>query len=113
MRIVSFEFNELFNGTVILRTDVEEKLVKKHKVYEDDLYDALSDEFIVVIKGQQKQLSNSGQNYEIYGKTPCGRILFIVGILFPDGNLYIITSYWATDEMVDFYEEESEVLRGG
>ena len=90
MKIVSREFDELFNGTVILRRDIEEKLIKKHKVYENDLYDALSDEYIVAIKGQRKQLNNNGQNYEIYGKTSYGRILFIVGILFSDGNYILL-----------------------
>ena len=110
MKIVSNEFFESFNGAVILRQDIEHKILTKHKVYENDLYDALNDEFAVVIEGQQKQISNKGQNYEIYGETSSGRVLFIVGILFPDGNLYIITSYWATKEMINFYEEEREVL---
>lgn len=111
MKIFSYEFNELFSGNVILREDVKEKLILKHKVYEDDLYEALNDKFMIVIKGKQKQISNSGQNYEIFGKVLNCRILFIVGILFPDGNLYIITSYWATTEMINFYEEESEMLK--
>lgn len=110
MKIVSHEFYELFNGTVILRQDVKNKILTKHKVYENDLYEALNDEYAVVIKGQQKQISNNGQNYEIYGKTLSERVLFIIGILFSDGNLYIITSYWATKNMVNFYEEEREVL---
>jgi hypothetical protein len=112
MIIVSKEFRDLFSGIVILREDIQNKLLEKHRVYEDDLYNALSDEYAVVIKGQQKQVSTKGQNYEIYGKTS-GRVLFIVGLLFSDGNFYIITSYWATKDMISFYEEESEVLEDG
>lgn len=108
MQLVNEEFNELFNGTVILTEKTEEKILKKHKVYEHDLYNALEDEFIVVIKGQKKQQATNGQIYEIYGKTSSGRILFIVGLLFADGNLYIITSYWANSKMINFYEGESE-----
>jgi hypothetical protein len=110
MKILSNEFFELFNGTAILRRDIESKILIKHKVYENDLYDVLNDEFAIVIKGQQRQINNKGQNYEIYGEVTSGRVLFIVGILFPDGNLYIITSYWATKKMINFYEEEREVL---
>jgi len=31
--------------------------------------------------------------------------------IFPDGNLFIITAYWANNEQVEFYNNKSEVIR--
>ena len=72
---------------------------------------------MVVIKSQQKPPTpkgnqvSKGKVYDICAETEAGRVLFIVARLFTDGNLYIITSYWAEDEMEEFYHKESEVLR--
>ena len=44
-------------------------------------------------------------------ETESGKILFLVGRLFSDGNLYIITAYWAEPELQSIYTKESEVLK--
>jgi hypothetical protein len=52
-RIYTDEFDALFNGTIILDLDIENKLHLKHKVYQDDLEDALGDPYRVVLKPKQ------------------------------------------------------------
>ncbi|WEK53467.1 MAG: hypothetical protein P0Y55_12855 [Candidatus Cohnella colombiensis] len=116
-RILNDEFDQVFNGTIILDSDIEDKLHSKHKVYRDDLEDALGDPYRVVLKPKQKsktptnQFMSSGNLYEISCETSDGRVLFIVTRLFNDGNLYIITAYWATADLKQIYYQESEVLR--
>ena len=39
------------------------------------------------------------------------KVIFLVGRLFPDGNLYIITAYWADSELIQFYLQKTEVLQ--
>jgi len=111
MEILSSEFYKLFSGRIILVPEIEEKLLVKHKVYKEDLEDALGDPYMVVVRSKRKQLNEKGKNYEIYAETENGRVLFVVGTIFPDGNLYIITSYWANEKTESFYYIESEVLR--
>lgn len=110
MKLYHTEFVELFKGRIIITPETEEKLMGKHNVYVEDIEDALGDPFAVVILGQQKQSSMNGTNYEIYAETESKRVLFIVGKLFSDGNFYIITSYWANNEMIKFYFKTREVL---
>ena len=116
-RIFSSEFLKCFNGTLILKEDIELKLIDKHKVYVDDLVDALSDPFIVVMKPKQKSVTpldkekSSGKLYEILCEAETGKVIFIVGRLFPDGNLYIITAYWADSDLTHLYFQEREVLQ--
>lgn len=116
-RIFNSDFSKVFTGTIILDTDIEDKLDSKHKVYKDDLADALGDPYFVVMRAKQKspasqvRLSSNGKVYEILAQTESGKILFIIGRLFPDGNLYIITSYWADHNMENIYFQESEALR--
>ncbi len=47
---VSNKFDDLFNGTIILDQDIEDKLYLKHKVYRDDLADALGDPYLIALK---------------------------------------------------------------
>jgi len=116
-RIFTDEFDKLFNGTIILDIDIENKLHQKHKVYRDDLEDALGDPYRVVLRPKQSskiatnKTSSSGYLFEILCETTDQRILFIVARLFEDGNLYIITSYWAGHDLTQVYYQESEVLR--
>lgn len=100
---------KLVNETVILDNDIEVKLNKKHKMYKDDLMDALGDPYLVVMKTKQKSPSSkdkpksTGKVYEILCETEGGRVMFVVGRLFSDGNLYIITAYWADDSLELIY----------
>jgi hypothetical protein len=116
-RILNEDFDRVFNGTIILDTDIEDKLHRKHKVYRDDLEDALADPYRVILKPKQKsksptdQIISSGKLYEILCETSDGRVLFTVTRLFDDGNLYIITAYWANTDLEHIYYQESEVLR--
>lgn len=104
-------FEELFFGRLIIQSHIEIKLNTKHSVYKEDIIDALEDPYLVVVKGKQKQLSKGGTNYDIYAETEDGRILYIASKIFTDGNLFVITAYWANSEMKKFYIKESEVLR--
>jgi hypothetical protein len=114
-RTFSSEFLKTFSGTFILRQDIEEKLANKHKVYSNDLLETLNDQFLIAMKPKQKSpaLLNKEQSkgtvYEILCETQSKRIIFIVGRLFPDGNLYIITAYWADSELSQLYLQEREV----
>lgn len=116
-RIQNDEFEATFNGTIVLDIDIESKLHNKHKVYRDDLVDALGDPFKVVLKPKQKTKSpfnkekTSGKLYEILCESSDGRIMFLVSRLFEDGNLYIITAYWADEALEQIYYQECEVLR--
>jgi hypothetical protein len=116
-RILSDEFDRLFKGIIILDNDIEDKLHIKHKVYRDDLEDALGDPYRVVLKPKQKskipanQIISSGRLYEVLSETSDGRVLFTIVRLFNDGNLYIITAYWASESLKQIYYQESEVLR--
>ncbi|MDA8210321.1 MAG: hypothetical protein M0021_00335 [Clostridia bacterium] len=116
-RVFNSEFEKVFNGTLILDQDIEDKLDIKHKVYRDDLFDAFSDPYLVVMKTKQKSPisknvpKSKGTVYEILCEAASGRVLFVVGRLFPDGNMYIITAYWADTALEDLYRHESEVLR--
>lgn len=116
-RIYSDEFDNLFNGTIVLDSDIENKLHLKHKVYRDDLEDALGDPYRIVLKPKQStkvisyKITSTGRLFEILCETSYSRILFLVTRLFDDGNLYIITAYWATEELTQIYYQESEVLR--
>lgn len=115
-RIYNDDFNCIFNGTVILAPDIEDKLHTKHKVYRDDLYDALGDPYRIVLRARQKdkvpsQSFSKGRLFEILCETSDSRILFIVARLFDNGHLYIITSYWADQILQKIYYTESEVLR--
>lgn len=116
-RILCSEFEKLFNGTIILDQDIETKLNIKHKVYKEDLLDALSDIYLIIMRAKQKsplprnKLKSDGTVYEILCETESARVLFVIGRLFPDGNLYIITSYWANNELESLYYEESEMLK--
>ncbi len=116
-RTYSLEFENTFNGTIILDEDIKKKLVSKHKVYDEDLVNAVGDPYRVVLKPRQKAslprhtLMSRGNLYEILCEAPGSKILFIVGRLFPDGNLYIITAYWANKNLERIYMLESEVLK--
>ena len=116
-RIYSSEFINNFNGTIIIDQDIETKLDIKHKVYKDDLIDGLGDPYLVVMKPKQKSLAptnkvkSKGKLFEILCETESGKILFLVGRLFPDGNLYVITAYWAGLELQAIYLQESEALK--
>ncbi len=83
-RVLSDEFDRLFNGTVILDNDIEDKLHIKHKVYRDDLENSLGDPYRVVLKPKQKskiptnQIHSSGKLYEVLSETSDGRVLFIL-----------------------------------
>lgn len=111
------EFDRTFNGTLILDIDIETKLHTKHKVYRDDLEDVLGDPYKVVLKPKQKskspsnKIKSSGNLYEILCESSNGLIMFLITRLFEDGNLYIITAYWADEELEQIYYQESEVLR--
>jgi hypothetical protein len=110
IRTLNSEFEHLFNGTIILDQAIEDKLDQKHKVYRDDLYDAMGDPYFVVMKPKQKSPPSNtpkskGKVYEILSETESGRILFVVGRLFPDGNLYIITAYWADASLEEVYRQ--------
>lgn len=116
-RVFSQEFDKVFNGNIILDTAIESKLLNKHKVYKSDIEDALSDPYLVVMRNKQKSpsptisLKTKGTVYEILCETEAKRVMFIVARLFPDGNLYIITAYWADKNLTTIYYQESEVLR--
>ena len=113
-RTLNNEFEKYFNGTVILDPIIENKLMTKHKVYKDDLAYALADPNRLIMKPKQKPIiptnkpKNNGKLYEILCEA-YGRVLFIIGRLFNDGNLYIITSYWADKNLTNVYIKESEV----
>lgn len=115
-RTYSDEFNSLFNGTIIIDMDIEKKLHQKHKIYRDDLEDALGDPYRVVLKPKQKSKTSankpksSGQLFEVLCESTNFRILFILARLFGDGNLFIITAYWAGHDLSQIYNQESEVL---
>lgn len=116
IRVLNSEFEQIFKGTIILDQDIEDKLNQKHKVYRDDLYDAMGDPYIVVMRTKQKSpqpntLLSKGKVYEILCETESGRVLFVVGRLFLDGNLYIITAYWTEPALEAVYRQESEVRR--
>jgi hypothetical protein len=49
----SKKFDELFNGTIVLDQDIEDKLFIKHKAYRDDLADAFGDPYLIAIKPKQ------------------------------------------------------------
>lgn len=95
--------------------DIEDKLANKHKVYSDDLVDGLNDQYLIAMNPKQKSPAllnkekSKGIVYEILCETQNKRIIFIVGRLFPDGNLYIITAYWADSELSKLYLQEREV----
>jgi hypothetical protein len=116
-RILNDDFDRIFNGTIILDSDIEDKLHSKHKVYKDDLEDSLGDPYRVVLRPKQKskvpatKSTSSGTLYEVLCESSDGRVLFVVTRLFNDGNLYIITAYWADKELEQIYYQESEVLR--
>lgn len=116
-RIISSEFESTFNGSTILDYDIEHKINNKHKVYKEDLIDALSDPYTVVIRATQKspvstnRITSSGVVYEILCESESNRVMFVVGRLFPDGNLFIITAYWTNTNLAAFYYKESEALR--
>lgn len=114
-RIFNNNFEKTFNGTIILDHSIEEKLIGKHKVYREDVADAISDPYRVVMRPRRKNvlskntLDSKGQLYELLCITSMNRILFLVGRLFSDGNFYIITSYWADQQLQHIYFQESEV----
>lgn len=118
-RNYSDEFNHSFIGEIILGSKTEYKIHLKHKVYRDDIEDALGDPYRVVIKPRQKskaainKIYSSGLLFEIYCQHSNSQVLFIVARLFDDGNLYIITAYWADQDLTQFYDEESEVFKDG
>lgn len=86
-RILNDEFEKIFAGVIVLDADIETKLHAKHKVYRDDLEDALGDPYKIIL------------------------MPFLVTRLFHDGNLYIITAYWADPDLQNIYYTESEALR--
>ena len=115
-RINNDDFNRIFNGTVILAPNIEDKLHAKHKVYRDDLYDALGDPYRIVLRAKQadkvpNHSISKGILFEILCESSDSHILFIVARLFDNGHLYIITSYWADQILQKIYYMESEVLR--
>ncbi|WP_148136266.1 hypothetical protein [Candidatus Formimonas warabiya] len=116
-RIISHEFESIFNGNIILDYDIEQKLNNKHKVYKEDLLDVISDPYLIVMRATQKspintsRITSSGIVYEILCESESNRVMFVVGRLFKDGNLFIITAYWANNSLAAFYYQESEALR--
>lgn len=115
-RIFNDDFNRIFTGTIVLSPKIEDKLHTKHKIYRDDLYDALGDPYRVVLKAKQRdkvpiQSHSKGSLYEILCESSEHQILLIVARLFDNGHLYIITSYWADHKLQQIYYTESEVLR--
>lgn len=48
---------------------------------------------------------------EILCESSGSEVLFIEARLFDDGNLYVITAYWANEGLIQIYYQESEVLR--
>lgn len=116
-RIFSHEFEDSFNGRTILDQDIEKKLNVKHKVYEEDILDGLEDPYLVVMKSTRNSATpkdkekSRGRLLEILGATEASRVIFIIGRLFPNGTLYIITAYWADPTLEKVYHQESEVLR--
>lgn len=115
-KIYSSEFQDLFSGNVILHNRIKEKLYVKHKVYEADLHDALTDDYAVVLRSsRQSPLPPTGHEtkgtvYDIYAGSGDGRVLFVVGRLFPDGALYIISARWAKNNEEIYYYKAREVL---
>ncbi len=109
------EFWDNFTGSLILEKHIKQKILRKHKVYERDLEDAFGDPGMVVIRNKRKSKASfkspdsKGVLYELYAETENRKVMFIIGRLFPDGNLYIITAYWANKEQTSFYYKESEV----
>ena len=81
------------------------------------MVDALGDPLIVVMKPKQKsptpidKQNSKGTAYEILCENENGQVMFLVGRLFPDGNLYVITAYWASSELQQIYLQEREVLQ--
>lgn len=116
-RIFNDDFDKIFNGIIILDPAIENKLHIKHKVYRDDLEDSLGDPYRIILRAKQKdkpsihQSQSNGKLYEILCESSDQRVLFIIGRLFENGHLYIITSYWANRELEQIYYTESEVLR--
>jgi hypothetical protein len=116
-KIVSNEFWDGFTGGPILDENIKRKLSTRHNIYEEDLADAFGDPYMVVTRNRRKSpqphqgLDSRGIVYEILAETQARRVMFIVGRLFPNGNLYIITAYWADRELEIQYHRESEVLR--
>ena len=51
-----------------------------------------------------------GTVYDIYAESGDGRVLFLVGRLFPDGTLYIISARWAKNNEEIYYYKAREVL---
>lgn len=103
-------FFKKFKG-IKLDDEIEEKLAGKHKVLYEDIEDALSDPYRIIIKGSQKQEGTNSVNYEILAETINGRVLFIVGRLFDNtGHYYIISSHWADSKDKQLYYKMREVL---
>lgn len=108
-------FFDLFRR-VILDKDIRDKLINKHKVYEHDLEDALDDPYLIAFRSTRKSpelvtgKESRGTVYDLYAETANGRVMYIVGRLFPDGYLYIITAYWAGKEINAFYLKEREAI---
>jgi hypothetical protein len=72
---------------------------------------------MVVMKSKQKSPiplnpeKSSGKVYEILCETETCKVMFVVGRLFPEGRLLILTTYWADRPLQKIYYQESEVLR--
>lgn len=115
---LSKKFEELFKGEVIIKSDIEEKINKKHKVYKEDVEDALGDPCIIVVKPKQKSPQpknkdkSEGVSLEIYAETSNGKILFIFCRLFPNGNIYLISAYWTDTKGEAFYYKQRDFIYG-
>lgn len=113
---LSINFIEYFTGKIILIPEIEEKINCIHKVCKDDIEDAFGDPYIIVAKPKQKpripidKEKSLGILCEIYAETSNHKILFIICRLFADGNSFIITAYWANQEIQDFYRTQREKL---
>lgn len=115
---LSTNFEEYFFGKIKLIPEIEAKIKTKHKVCLEDLEDAYGDPYIIVAKPKQKSPAPvnkekaEGIPCEIYAETSDGRILFIICRLFPDGNSFIVTAYWANQAIQNFYRTQRERLYG-
>ena len=115
-KVFSSIFEKKFTGELILTEKLEDKLIDKHKVYRSDLFDALSDPNRVVMKSSQKSpipfdlKKSSGKVYEILCESEDNKVMFVVGRLFPDGKLLILTAYWANQPLQRIYYQTREVL---
>ncbi|RBP31499.1 MULTISPECIES: hypothetical protein [Bacillus] len=110
---VSRSFSKKYSGNIILTADIQSKLRYQHSVHSQDVVTCMDDNCKVVVKNTHKKYTSlkypDSKVYDIFGEVN-GKVLFIVGRMFNDGNIYIITARWAEGNESAFYYRNSEVM---